>query len=145
MLPLIEPILLFASVAYLAFDICASSNDTGRGGTGLRPPKVNLRGISRSDPSKGLGLKRNLPIDNPGVRPGSGVGWAFFGHNRVWAVWKAGFAVRKNKICLMPLVFRGTREAAVRTSARTGGNAHSIARLDKSLNDGIGILWKNYK
>ena len=49
---------------------------------------------------------------------------AFFGHNPVWVVWKADFAVYKNKICLLPLVLQSTREAEVRTVAesRAGGS-----------------------
>jgi len=42
----------------------------------------------------------------------------FLGHNPVWLVWKADSAVGKNKICLLPLVFRGTREAAIATTAK---------------------------
>jgi hypothetical protein len=39
-----------------------------------------------------------------------------FGHNPVWVVWKADSAVGKTKLAFLPLVFRGTREAAVRTA-----------------------------
>ena len=31
------------------------------------------------------------------------------GNNPVWLVWKADSVVGKNKICLLPVVFRGTR------------------------------------
>ena len=34
-------------------------------------------------------------------------------------MWKADFAVYKNKICLLPLVLQSTREAEVRTAAES--------------------------
>jgi hypothetical protein len=56
----------------------------------------------------------SLQIAACGVQALNGV----FAHNPVWVVWKADSAVGKNKICLLPLGFRGMHEAAITTTAK---------------------------